>query len=206
MAGSADVVDGAATERAPLTRDAVVAAARAHIEEHGLEALSLRRIGAALGVTAPALYAYVSDKRDLLRAVAETSFAELLGRFDDVEAGEPLTRMRALSRVYITYALENPELFHTMFLFPPDLAFGDATGEELPIATRAFNYALDTITEAQAAGLLRADLDPLVVTFSSWTATHGLAHVLNLGFAFDEATREVLIESLLDTVVRGLQP
>lgn len=192
--------------RETLTRAAVVAAARAHIVEHGLESLSLRRIGSALGVTAPALYAYVTDKRDLLRAVAETAFADLLARFDAIESDDPVDRMRQLSRTYVTFSLDHPELFRTMFLFPPEVSIGDATGEELPLATQAFNYAADAITEAQAVGAIRADLDPLLVTFTSWTATHGLADVLHLGFAFDDATREVLIEGVLDTVLRGLRP
>ena len=44
----------------------------------GLEAVSLRRVGANLGVTAPALYAYVTDKSDLLRSVAEVEFDHLM--------------------------------------------------------------------------------------------------------------------------------
>ncbi len=192
--------------REPLTRESVVGAARAHIVERGLESISLRQIGASLGVTAPALYAYVTDKRDLLRGVAESAFQELLTRFDAVRETEPLTRMRALSRVYITFALENPELFRTMFLFPPELALGDTTGQELPLATQAFNYAIDALTAAQAAGLVRDDVDPLIVTFTNWTVTHGLATVLNLGFAFDAATRDLLVESTLDTLIAGLRP
>ncbi len=58
-------------DRETLTGEAVVAAARDQIRTKGLDAVSLRQVGAALGVTAPALYAYVTDKRDLLRAVAE---------------------------------------------------------------------------------------------------------------------------------------
>ncbi len=192
--------------REPLTRASVVAAARELITENGLEALSLRQLGSALGVTAPALYAYVTDKRDMLRAVAETAFEELLAQFDAIAVADPVDRMRELSRVYIRYSLDHPELFRVMFLFPPELTFGEATGEELPLATQAFNYAVDAISEGQAAGAIRADLDPMIVTFTSWTSTHGLAMVLNLGFGFDDATRDLLVDQTLDTVIRGLRP
>jgi AcrR family transcriptional regulator len=196
----------AAAGREALTRDAVVAAARAQIVEKGLDAVSLRQVGTALGVTAPALYAYVADKRDLLRAVAEHEFGVLLERFDAVTESEPLARLRRLSRVYLEYALENPELFKTMFLFPPELTISGATGQELPLATKTFNYAVDAIQQAIEQGVLRADLDPLIVTFTTWTTTHGLANVLLLGFAFDEATQEMLIDTVLDTVIAGLRP
>ena len=193
-------------ERAPLTRETVVAATRSLIQRDGLDKLSLRRVGAELGVTAPALYAYVHDKRDLLRGVAEAEFAALLVRFEAVDEPDPIPRLRQLTRVYIDYAAENPELFKTMFLFPPEIDFGDATGEELPIATQTFTYAVESIQEAVAAGDLRDDLDPVLVTFASWVSTHGLAVVLNLGFALDDATRDLLIDLVLDTVMRGLAP
>lgn len=194
-----------AVVRETLTRDAVVAAARDQILAKGLDAVSLRQVAAALGVTAPALYAYVTDKRDLLRAVAEDEFRRLLDRFGEVRETQPLERMRQLSTVYVTYAIENPELFKTMFLFPPELSIGEATGQELPMATQAFNYAIDAVREGMATGEL-AEADPTLVTFVSWTATHGLADVLNLGFAFDDATRDLLIQTTIDTIIDGLRP
>ena len=60
-----------ASDRPLLHREAIIAAARELIVADGLEALSLRRLAARLGVTAPALYAHVRDKQDLLRAVAQ---------------------------------------------------------------------------------------------------------------------------------------
>jgi AcrR family transcriptional regulator len=191
--------------RVTLTREAVVAAGREQIRAKGLDALSLRQVGAALGVTAPALYAYVKGKRDLLRAVAEDEFRRLLDRFGEVSETRPLERMRQLSTVYVTYAIENPELFKTMFLFPPELSIGEATGQELPMATHAFSYAIDAVREGMATGEL-ADGDPTLVTFVSWTAAHGLADVLNLGFAFDDATRDLLIRTTIDTIIDGLRP
>src|SRR5687767_4165148 len=113
---------------APLTREAIVAQARTIITEQNLDALSLRRVAAALEVTAPALYAYVEHKRDLLRAVAEEQFGCLIEIFERVDEPDPVNRLRAYSHAYIEYAVANPELFKTMFLFPPDLAFGSPTG------------------------------------------------------------------------------
>lgn len=196
----------AAADRETLTREAVVGAARELIRQDGLDKLSLRRVGGVLGVTAPALYAYVKDKRDLLRAVAEGEFHALLARFATIDDDDATDRLRHLSRLYIDYAAESPELFKTMFLFPPEIDFGDVTGEELPVATQAFTYAVGSIREAVDAGQIRGDLDPVLVTFTSWVATHGLASVLNLGFAIDDATRDLLIDLVLDTVLRGLAP
>src|SRR4051812_42596272 len=110
--------------RPVLTRAAIVAEARRMIVDEGLAALSLRRIAGALDVTAPALYAYVADKSDLLRAVAEGELAALIDRFEAVDEPDPVARVSAYCRAYVDHARDNPELYPVMFLFPPDIALG----------------------------------------------------------------------------------
>jgi TetR/AcrR family tetracycline transcriptional repressor len=50
----------------PLTVDTIVDAACALIADAGLDALSMRRLGAALGVDPMAVYHHVANKRELL--------------------------------------------------------------------------------------------------------------------------------------------
>jgi TetR/AcrR family tetracycline transcriptional repressor len=49
-----------------VTRDEIVAAALALLDETGLEGLTLRRLAERLGIRAPTLYWHVRDKRELL--------------------------------------------------------------------------------------------------------------------------------------------
>lgn len=53
-----------------LTRQRIIAAGLGLLDRDGLDALTMRRLSDALGVTPMALYNHVSGKRDLLRAVA----------------------------------------------------------------------------------------------------------------------------------------
>lgn len=188
----------------PLSRARVIDAARTMIEQDGLDALSLRRLAKVLDVTAPALYAYVDDKNDLLRAVAEGEFERLTRRFDDADELDPLERVRAFSHAYIEHALEGPALFRTMFLFPPELAIGTTTGHELPAATKAFEAALGAAEGAVEAGLFPG-IDPLRAGLILWTATHGAADVVLLGLGFDDAMQKKLIDDVIDTVIAGLR-
>jgi AcrR family transcriptional regulator len=191
-------------ERAALTREAVVAAARDLVSEGGLEALSLRRLAARLGVTAPALYAHVHDKRDLLAALAEGQFDELVARMDAAAGLPPVERIRAHCRAYVQHARENPELFGVMFLFSPDLGPAGGTdlpeGAELPAATKAFGYALAAVEEAARDGDLATD-DPLLTALALWSATHGLTTVLQLGLGFTGDTEDALLDELLDRLL-----
>ncbi|MEU6646451.1 TetR/AcrR family transcriptional regulator C-terminal domain-containing protein [Saccharomonospora sp. NPDC046836] len=57
--------------KAALSKEAIVAKAVELMVERGLAAVSLRRIATELGVSAPTLYWYIANKRELLDRVAE---------------------------------------------------------------------------------------------------------------------------------------
>ncbi|MGI5216127.1 TetR/AcrR family transcriptional regulator [Plantactinospora sp. CA-290183] len=60
-----------------LSRERIVAAATALIDADGLEALSTRRLAAALGVRGPSLYNHFGTKDEILDAVANAITAEV---------------------------------------------------------------------------------------------------------------------------------
>jgi AcrR family transcriptional regulator len=66
-----------ATRRAPLSRDQVLRAAVTLADEGGIGALSMRKLGQALGVEAMSLYNHVADKGDLLDGMIDVVFGEI---------------------------------------------------------------------------------------------------------------------------------
>ena len=65
--------------RPGLSRDKILDAAIAFVDEHGLTALSTRKLGAALGVEGMTLYYYVPNKAALLDGMAERLLQRSLG-------------------------------------------------------------------------------------------------------------------------------
>ena len=63
--------------RAPLSRPAVLAAAVDLADRDGIGALSMRKLGEALGVEAMSLYGHVANKDDLLDGMVDAVFAEI---------------------------------------------------------------------------------------------------------------------------------
>jgi AcrR family transcriptional regulator len=59
------------TKRQPLSRDAILDAAVAILDHHGMAGLSMRRLGTALGVEAMSLYNHVPSKDALLDGIHE---------------------------------------------------------------------------------------------------------------------------------------
>jgi AcrR family transcriptional regulator len=57
--------------RQPLTRERIIATACRLMDQEGLEAVTMRRIGRELGVEAMSLYNHVEDKEDILAGICE---------------------------------------------------------------------------------------------------------------------------------------
>ena len=69
--------DPATEPRAALSRESVLAAAVEFADEHGIAALTMRKLGAALGVEAMSLYNHVANKDDLLDGMVDLVFGEI---------------------------------------------------------------------------------------------------------------------------------
>jgi AcrR family transcriptional regulator len=70
-----------------LSRDRIVEAAGALVDAEGLEAVSTRRLAAALGVSGPSLYNHFRTKDEILDAVADAVSARVdLSMFETAEA------------------------------------------------------------------------------------------------------------------------
>lgn len=183
----------------PLSRELVVSTARAQLERDEASQLSLRAVARELGVTAPALYAYVEDKGELLAAVAAEHFERLVERFESITEPDPLERIRAVSRAYVEHALESPGLFRLMFRYPPSPT---TEVDAFPPATRAFEVASEATADAVAQGMFAVD-DVAMACMTMWAAMHGVAEVLLMGFGFDDDAAERLVSATIDTVIAG---
>lgn len=62
--------------RTPLSRVRIAEAATAIVDRDGLEALSMRRLGAELGVEGMAIYRHFPNKAAVLAGVVEVLLAE----------------------------------------------------------------------------------------------------------------------------------
>jgi AcrR family transcriptional regulator len=77
--------------RVPLSRDRVLRAAVAIADEHGLGALTMRRLAVELGAEAMSLYYHVANKEDVLDGVVDVIVREIndeVGRIDLPSRGD----------------------------------------------------------------------------------------------------------------------
>ncbi|MEU7960800.1 TetR/AcrR family transcriptional regulator [Micromonospora humida] len=108
-------------ETAAATRQALLEAAAELLDHGGLEAVTLRAVGARAGVTRGAPYRHFPDKEHLMIAVGSQAWGELGERIGAVRRDPDLTpaaKLRALLAAFINLARRQPHLYRLMFSSP----------------------------------------------------------------------------------------
>lgn len=180
------------------TRSRLVAAALALYRARGYEAVTLRELGAACGLSYATPYRYFTSKDELfslVRAEVFKSFGEYLKERDPVRAA-PLLRLRRVLRAYIEYAQDCPEDYRLIFSMrqppcAPDSPLGLARRETVDYVISVGQAAID-------GGQLKGDASTFVQLV--WAGLHGLLslHVGNQlihGRSLDD-----LLDPMLDSI------
>lgn len=190
-------------------RDEVLdAAERLLIEAGDMDAVPVRAIAEAVGVTPPALYLHFEDKNDLFFHVCERRFADFERALATAGEGidDPVERLRALGHAYIRYGVERGQ--HYELLFGPRLV-SVTEGRDLTDSAgmRAFGLLVDVIREGVAAGRFR-EVDAHQASFAVWSSVHGAVMIVlakaGLGDAFPLPDVDVLADQICDLVESGL--
>ena len=156
-------------------RDEIVVAAKALLASSAsADAVSIRSVADAVGVTAPSIYLHFADKDDLLSAVVADVFTELdtamLAAADGVSM--PMERLRAFGLAYVQFAITHPEHYRIALLDPCPRPDVDAV-----LATSAFDHFNETVMQCIQAGIFSAG-DSLPITLELWAAAHGVASLM----------------------------
>lgn len=160
----ADEENVATAPRPVLSRPLIVRAAIDYVDEEGLTALTMRRLGHSLGVEAMSLYRYVSSREDLLEAmVVELVTAMHLPEDDPVPDENWQAYLVWLANAARDMALAHSQMFPLIATRHPDAPWlcpplrsltivedflrvltrgGGFTGEQAVTAYRAFSSFL----------------------------------------------------------------
>lgn len=166
-----------------------VEAALRVIRERGLDELTMRRVAAAAGMSPMAAYRHFADKDDLVRAVLREAFRIWESRvYAVLEISKPDARLEAYARVYLRFALEEPQLYDLLFVRPHRFGihrFPEGFRER-PATT--IQILRETVVELQG-GHESLDDDPTEVAVGLWALVHGLVMIHRSG-RFLDATGE----------------
>lgn len=119
--GHGATVDRALATRQALDRRRIIQAAVAYVDRHGLRQLTMRSLGAELGVEAMSLYRYVPGREDLLEGILEAVIDELYGDPEVLLSanGNWQDYLQRLAHGVRRMALHHPNLFPLVATRPP---------------------------------------------------------------------------------------
>jgi AcrR family transcriptional regulator len=169
--------------RLPLSRDRVLQAALALADEGGVEAVSMRRLGQALGVEAMSLYKHVADKEAILDGIADLVMEEVEVPSADGDWRASIRRSAISAHEALRrHPWAGVVLESRLNPGPARLRYLDATvgvlrgaGFDLPTVARAF-MALDSHTYGFT-------LQELALPFDAATAPEVAREMTSRGFA-----------------------
>jgi len=194
-------------QQVPNLQDAVKETAWKQIADTGAATLSLRSIARELGITAPAIYNYYSDRDALVTALIVDAYTSLgesqQAAIDAFPVADNRSRLSALGLAYREWAITYPQRYLLIFgtPIPNYVAPVDVT---MPAAACAIIPLINTLQALQSSGQLRierlspmtpklhdmmqswknnggnADIEVLFMTTVIWSRVHGMV-MLEIG-------------------------
>ena len=151
----------------------IAIAGRRLLDKEGAEAVTMRRVATAVGITPMAIYRHYRDRTALLNALADEGFLELAAELTGKRFASNIEqRLTEMAEIYLEHALENPRLFELMFLkpregarrYPRDFKAG---------ASPSANLMAEAVRQGMESGYFRED-DVWEIVFEMGALSHGL--------------------------------
>ena len=183
-------------------RERLCAAAERLFAEHGPEAVTMRQLAAALGVSPMTPYRYFKDKDDILAAVRASGFSRFADAMEAAFQSEtdPIAVSEAVGRAYVRFALEQSDAYRLMFDLSqpneadyPELVEASARAREMMVA-----QARGLVASGQAKG------DPEIIAHILWASLHGGLVLQLAGKLSPKVDPSALRRAAFQTLLKGL--
>jgi AcrR family transcriptional regulator len=195
--------------KADNTAEKIACVALAILEKDGAEAVTMRRVAEAVGITPMAIYHHFPDRQALLTFITDREFEKLAGLMRaNMRAlprnATPITRLLRVNDFYIDYSFAHPRVFNYVFSrhrddarrYPDDFRAGRSP---------TINLVAETVSEAMQAGVIRKD-DKWEIAMDLWALVHGYVALYRAGrFGLDEAGFRNLLRRSYRRYIHGLK-
>jgi AcrR family transcriptional regulator len=186
-----------------LRADLLAATERLMIETGRADAVSIRAIADAVGVTPPSIYLHFPDKEALILAVCERHFEVFDAVIEDAgrSTDDPVESLRRRGRAYVRFGLENPEPYRILFMTRTESA--QRSDVVVGAGARAFQHLVDAVQRCIDGGAFRP-VDPVLAATGVWTAVHGITSLPISMPDFPWPDVDTLVDHVTDIQIRGL--
>jgi len=191
--------------RRRTTAEKILRAAYDLFDREGADAVTMRRVAEAVGITPMAIYRHFASRETLLKKISDENFQAVARKLDACRREPDITaQLNAMMMPYLDYALEHPHLFDHAFAVQRDDARrypDDMRARKSP----SFNISVDAIAEGMRQGVLKQD-DPYAVCMTASAHQHGLIALYRAGrFNYDEAQFRAFYKESMGRLIDGLK-
>lgn len=195
------------TEETEGSAARILEAATAMLIESGYAGLSMRKLGARVGLSQAAIYRHYRDKADLVSQIIEAGYRRLLAKIEaiPVQAADPASQLAAGIRAYVEFALDSPDLFKAVLLQDVGPARSAIEAFSPGVSRRRKTFA--TLTEEIRAGIEAgqfAPCDPEITAQALWSSMFGLAARMAMEGGGGGESRRAVIERSIEILMAGL--
>lgn len=189
-------------------RQKILDAASELFAKEGYANVSMRKIADKIEYSPTTIYLYFKDKTDLLNEICEETFGKLIETVSLIEAqgiGEPIDYLQKGMRAYIEFGLKYPNHYEVTLITPiMDFLGKDLHPYEGSSGQKAFEYIVRQVAGSMEKGQIKQG-DAAAVSQTVWAAIHGVTALLISHKDFPFVDRKVLIDSVINTTIKGLQ-
>lgn len=179
-------------------RDRLCDVAEGLFADHGPDAVTIRQLASALGVSAMTPYRYFADKDAILAAVRARAFDRFAQAMEAIRDVDPTT-WRYPGQAYVDWALAHPQAYKLMFDVNQP-TFGDH-----PILLKAMERARGTMATGLKGNPNIKEADIPLMAHSFWSAMHGPIMLQLAGLLSPAMDAHALAEATLPRLIAGFQ-
>jgi len=174
--------------------------------KEGFERVTIRAIAQAIEYSPATIYLYFKDKDEILYALQTIGFEKLYKQQQEtLTIKDPWKRLRQQGKVYVEFALKNPEYYDLMFIMRgPVKKMKEKKKWESGL--RSYEFLKKNIKECMAAGYLTKTNED-IATFAKWSLTHGMASLIvrDRAIMLPKEHLNAIIEGALDFMMESIK-
>ncbi|SMD43855.1 transcriptional regulator, TetR family [Aquiflexum balticum DSM 16537] len=156
-------------------KESILKAAKRLFLKKGFEKTSIRNIADEIEYSPGIIYHYFKDKNEIFHELHSEGFQELYKRMEILGAvADPMSRLKAMGRIYIQFGLENTDMYDLMFIIEAPIDHVETCADQRwDDGDSTFNLLRGTVKECMLSGHFQGHrLEAL--SFMIWATVHGM--------------------------------
>ncbi len=187
-------------------RRLILDAAKSIFLEKGFHSTSLRNIAEKIQYSPGTIYLYFKDKDEIFHALHEEGFAKMLQMMAPLQhVQDPMQRLIAMGRVYMSFAWENKDLYDLMFIMEAPIN-SEKDRDKWVMGNQTLEQLKQILTQCKQVGYFK-DMDPEYLSFLIWSSLHGMCalYCRNRCHAYEHTADQDLLKQGMDYFISIIQ-